>query len=293
VFEQLLIAGVATGCIYALLALGMTIIFNSSSLVNLAQGELLMIGALSYVSFAVGQKLPFPLSLPFPIALLLAMVAAGAVAMLAEWLALRPLRVANAPIVNAIVMTIGLSMVFKSGGELVWGKMPLPAPSPVPPNAIWMGPVSIAPQSLLIVVCAVIAMLLFWLIFEHTLIGRALQAVSTNRDAAWIMGINSNRMVLLAFALSGALSALAGVLVAPITAASPTMGAMLGLKGFSAAIIGGFGSLTGAVLGGILLGIAETLAAGYISSAYSTFLCFGLVMLILFVRPIGLMPTRR
>lgn len=282
-----MIAGIATGCIYALLALGMTIIFNSSSLVNLAQGELLMVGALSYVSFAVGQKLPFALALP------LAMACAGIAAMLAEGLMLRPLRVANAPIVNAIVMTIGLSMVFKSGGEVVWGKMPLPAPSPVPTNAIWIGQLSIAPQSLLIVVSAVVAMVLFWLVFEHTLIGRALQAVSTNRDAAWIMGINANRTVLLAFALSGALSALAGVLVAPITAAAPTMGAMLGLKGFSAAIIGGFGSLLGAVVGGILLGIVETLAAGYISSGYSTFIAFGLVMLILFLRPAGLLPTRR
>ena len=285
--EQLLMAGFATGCIYALLALSMTIIFNSSSLVNLAQGELLMVGALSYVTFAVTQKLPFAIALPA------AMAVSALVVVLAERLVLRPMRVANAPVVNAIVMTIGLSMVFKSGGELIWGKMPLPAPSPVPSSAIWIGGASVAPQSLLIIVSAIIAMVAFWLIFEHTLVGRALQAVSTNRDAAWIMGIDANKMVILAFALSGALSALAGVLVGPVTSASATMGTMLGLKGFSAAIIGGFGSLMGAVVGGILLGIVESLTAGYISSGYSTFISFGLVMLILFVRPSGLLRTRR
>jgi branched-chain amino acid transport system permease protein len=287
VFYQLVMAGVATGCIYALVALGLTIIFNSSSLVNLAQGELLMAGGLSYVSFAVAHRLPFALALP------LAMACAAWIAMAAEGLVLRPLRVANAPIVNAIVMTIGLSMVLKSGGEVVWGKTPLPAPSPVSPNAIWIGAISIAPQSLLIAVSAVIAMGTFWFFFEHTLIGRALQAVSTNREAAWVMGINANRVVLLAFGLSGALSALAGVLVAPITAASPTMGTMLGLKGVSAAIIGGFGSLWGAVVGGVLLGISESLTAGYLSSGLSTFISFGLVLLVLFVKPAGLLPTRR
>ncbi len=286
-FDQLVIAGIATGCIYALLALGMTIIFNSSSLVNLAQGELLMAGGLSYVSFAAGQRLSFA-----P-ALILAMACAAWVAMLAEGLVLRPLRVANAPIVNAIVMTIGLSMVFKSGGEVVWGKTPLPAPSPASTTALWIGGISIAPQNLLIVVSAVLAMGIFWFFFDHTLIGRALQAVSTNREAAWIMGINADRMVLLAFALSGALSALAGVLVAPITAAAPTMGTMLGLKGFSAAIIGGFGSLWGAVAGGILLGLSESLTAGYVSSGFSTFISFGLVLLVLFLKPAGLLPTRR
>src|SRR5690242_1417872 len=111
----------------------MTIIFNSSSLVNLAQGELLMIGALSYVTFAVGQKLPFTVALPA------AMVVSALVIVLSERFILRPLRVANAPMVNSIVMTIGLSMVFKSGGEVIWGKMPLPAPSPVPTSAVWVG----------------------------------------------------------------------------------------------------------------------------------------------------------
>jgi branched-chain amino acid transport system permease protein len=265
----------------------MTIIFNASNLVNLAQGELLMIGAMTYVSYAVWAHLPFPIALP------LAMISSAAVVMVADRLVLRPIRAARAPIVNSIAMTIGLSMVFRAFSEIIWGKTPLPVPSPVPPDAIAVGTITLAPQSLLIVVSALLGMGVFWLFFEKTLVGRALQAASANPDAAWIMGIDVNRIVLLGFGLSGALSGLAGVLVGPITAAAPTMGTMLGLKGFSAAVIGGFGSPAGAIVGGLLLGVVETLTSGYISSGYSTLISFALLLVVLFLKPAGIVPTRR
>lgn len=284
---QLIVAGAANGCIYALLALGMTIIFNAGNLVNLAQGELLMLGAMTFVTFAVWAQLPFPIALPA------AMLSSAVVAMAADRLVLRPIRAARAPIANSIAMTIGLALVLRASSELVWGNTPLPVPSPVAPNAIVVGSVSIAPQSLLIVISAVLGMGIFWLFFEKTLVGRALQASSTNPDAAWIMGIDVNRIVLLGFGLSGALSGLAGVLIGPITSAVSTMGMMLGLKGFSSAVIGGFGNPAGAVVGGLLLGIVEALASGYVSSGYSTLISFVLLLLVLFLRPSGLVPTRR
>jgi branched-chain amino acid transport system permease protein len=285
--QQLIVAGIANGCIYALLALGMTIIFNASNLVNLAQGELLMVGAMTYVSYAVWAHLPFPIALP------LAMLSSAVVVMVADRLVLRPIRAARAPIVNSIAMTIGLSMVFRASSEIIWGKTPLPVPSPVPQDAIALGTTTLAPQSLLIVVSALLGMGVFWLFFEKTLVGRALQAASANPDAAWIMGIDVNRIVLLGFGLSGAMSGLAGVLVGPITAAAPTMGMMLGLKGFSSAVIGGFGSPAGSIVGGLLLGIVETLTSGYISSGYSTLISFALLLLVLFLKPSGIVPTRR
>ncbi len=265
----------------------MTIIFNAGNLVNLAQGELLMLGAMTFVTFAVWAQLPFPIALPA------AMLSSAVVAMAADRLVLRPIRAARAPIANSIAMTIGLALVLRASSELVWGNTPLPVPSPVAPNAIVVGSVSIAPQSLLIVISAVLGMGIFWLFFEKTLVGRALQASSTNPDAAWIMGIDVNRIVLLGFGLSGALSGLAGVLIGPITSAVSTMGMMLGLKGFSSAVIGGFGNPAGAVVGGLLLGIVEALASGYVSSGYSTLISFVLLLLVLFLRPSGLVPTRR
>jgi len=282
-FLQFLLAGLTIGAIYALVALGFSIIYNASQVINFAQGEFVMIGGMATVSLVdIGWPLPF--------AIAAAVLVAATVGLALEKFAVEPAR--GASVVTLIIITIGASILLRGLATLVWDKNihPLQAFSGDAP--IHIGGATLLPQSLWVMgITLVIVLLLTWF-FGRTLLGKALLATSHNRLAAQLVGINVRHVLLASFGLSAALGAVAGILVAPITFTSWDIGVMLGLKGFAAAILGGLGSGAGAVLGGFALGIAEAMGAGYISSAYKDAIAFVIILAVLFFLPSGLLGKR-
>ena len=277
---QFLAGGLTIGAIYALVALGFSIIFNASYVINFAQGEFVMIGGMSAVSF-IGS------GLPMPIALLGAVAATGVVGLLLEWLAVG--RARKADVVTLIIITIGASIFLRGLAQVVWDKSihALPPLSGDAPIAI-LG-ATIVPQSLWVIgVTVIIVAMLSWF-FNRTLLGKAMLATSYNRFAAQLVGIEVRKVLFASFGLAAALGAVAGVLIAPITFTAYDTGIMLGLKGFAAAMLGGLGSFPGAIVGGLVLGLLESLGAGYLSSAYKDVIAFVIILVVLVVRPDGIL----
>ncbi len=280
---QYLLTGLTVGAIYALVALGFSIIFNASHVINFAQGEFVMIGGMATVSLT-GSGLPYMLAIP------LAIVAAALVGLALEKFAVEPAR--GASVVTLIIITIGASIFLRGLAMVVWDKR-LHALKPFTGDTpIAIAGAAILPQSLWVLgVTLAIVLALSWF-FGRTLLGKAMLATSHNRLAAQLVGINVRMVLFLSFGLSAALGAVAGILIAPITLTSYDVGVMLGLKGFAAAILGGLGSGIGAVIGGLALGIAETMSAGYLSSAYKDAIAFVIILAVLFFMPSGLFGKR-
>ncbi|WP_114969756.1 branched-chain amino acid ABC transporter permease [Rhodoferax ferrireducens] len=278
-FLQFLFSGVTVGATYALAALGFTLIYNASNVINFAQGEFIMLGGMLAVFFSQA-------GLPLPVALVLAIAVPAIVGVLLEKLAIEPVK--GAETVTLIIITIGASLVIR-GLIQVWlgkGTHSLPAFSGEVPIAI-LG-ATLMPQSLWVLGVTAVVVVALWYFFSRTLHGKAMLATSFNRVAAELVGINTNWVLFMSFAMSAGLGALGGILVTPITLTSYDVGIMLGLKGFVAAVVGGLGNGLGAVLGGLLVGILEAMGAGYISSAYKDAIPFVLILLILFFMPRGL-----
>ncbi len=282
-FLQFVLAGITIGAIYALVALGFSIIYNASQVINFAQGEFVMIGGMATVSLAGAGW-------PLPAAIAGAVVLAAAIGLALEKFAVETAR--GAPVVTLIIITIGASILLRGIATLIWDKNvhPLAAFSGDAPLAI--GGATIVPQSLWVVGTTLVIVVALSAFFGRTLLGKALLATSHNRMAAQLVGINVRHVLLASFGLSAALGAIAGALVAPITFTSWDIGVMLGLKGFAAAILGGIGSGPGAVLGGLVLGIAEAMGAGYVSSAYKDAIAFVGILAVLFFLPGGLLGRR-
>lgn len=282
-FLQFLFSGITVGAAYALAALGFTIIYNTSNVINFAQGEFIMLGGmLSAVLLSLG--------LPLPIAIALAIVATGLVGLIVEKVVIEPAR--NAEVVTLIIITIGASLTLR-GLVQVWlgkGNRAVPPFSGETPIRIFGA--SLLPQSLWVLgVALVIVVILGWF-FTRTVLGKAMLATSYNKLAAQLVGINTKLILLLSFGLSAVLGAAGGIILAPITYTSYDVGIMLGIKGFVAAVLGGLGGGVGAVAGGLILGVTESMAAGYVSSAYKDAVPFVLILLILFFRPSGLFGAK-
>lgn len=278
-FLQFLFSGVTVGATYALAALGFTLIYNASNVINFAQGEFIMLGGMLAVFFTVS-------GLPLPVALALAIIVPAIVGVLVEKLAIEPVK--GAETVTLIIITIGASLVIR-GLIQVWlgkGTHSLPAFSGDEPIHI-LG-ATLLPQSLWVLGVTALVVVALWYFFNRTLQGKAMLATSFNRVAAELVGINTSWVLFMSFAMSAALGALGGILLTPITLTSYDVGIMLGLKGFVAAVVGGLGNGLGAVLGGLLVGILEAMGAGYISSNYKDAIPFVLILLILFFKPRGL-----
>jgi branched-chain amino acid transport system permease protein len=278
-FVQFLLAGITVGSAYALAAVGFTIIYNTSGVINFAQGEFIMLGGMLSVALAAT-------GMPFPLALLLGVLAAGAVGLLIEKIAIEPAR--NAEVVALIIITIGVSLIIR-GVVQVWlgkGTHTLKAFSGDTP--INLAGATLLPQSLWVLGATFLIVLALAWFFGRTLLGKAMLATSYNRLAAQLAGINTRMVLLLSFGLSAVLGAVGGVLIAPMTYTSYDAGIMLGLKGFVAAVLGGLGGGMGAIAGGLILGVAEAMTAGYVSSSYKDAVPFILILLILFFRPQGL-----
>jgi len=278
---QCLMNGLTRGSIYALIAIGFTIIYNSTDILNFAQGEFAMLGGLIAISLASSFHLPLWAAVPGAVA---AGVLIGA---LFEAVTIHPLK--SPTVINLIIITIGGSIFFKGAAMLIWGKDSHPLRAFTGTEPIHLGSAAVTPQSLWVWGATLAAVIVLHQFFSRTITGKALRACAHNRTASSLMGINVRWMVLITFALSGGLGALAGVIITPLIFANYQVGTLIGLKGFCAAILGGMGSIYGAVLGGLLIGVLETLFGTHVSSGYMDAFAFVVMLLMLFVRPRGLL----
>jgi branched-chain amino acid transport system permease protein len=272
--------GLVLGGTYALLGIGLTLIFGLMNLVNFAHGELYTLGA--YATFA-GLALG---GLNF-FAAVAAAIAVGALAgALCERVLLRPLR--DESIDTTMLVMIGLWIALQNAELLVWGGVARSIPHPFPTAPIVLGPVGIAPLRLFVVVTALALIVAAWVVIQRTRLGTAMRATFQDRETAALMGVKIGRIHTATFAFGSALAAAAGALLGPIFLAYPSMGDLASLKAFSVVILGGLGNLPGATIGGLLLGIAEELGAGYVSSGYRDAVGFVIIILVLLFRPAGL-----
>ncbi len=299
---QQLINGLVLGSVYALVALGYTMVYGILQLINFAHGEVLMIGAMVALT-ALGVLNAFVPGLPLALQLLMAVVIAVPVCMMLsagiERIAYRPLR--NSPRLAPLITAIGISIVLQTLAMIIWSPNPRVFPDLLPTTPFEIGGALLAPKQILILVVATLSMTILLLVIHRTRLGRAMRAVSENPKIAALMGVNPDRVITATFMMGAALAAIAGVLVAMnYNIAHFTMGFLLGLKAFTAAVLGGIGNLAGAVAGGLLLGLIEALGAGYIGdltggflgSHYQDIFAFAVLILVLVFRPSGLLGER-
>lgn len=275
---QLLVAGIGTGSIYALIALGFNVVFKSTGAMNFAQGEwVVMGGMISALLFASVSNIG--------LACLLAVVIVSALGILSERLVIWPLRRPNTLLITLV--SIGLAICTRSLVMIVLGKKPVGYPSFSETSTLVLGGISIQTQTLWIVGLTLAFLVVMHFFFERSMMGKALRAAAADRDAAAIVGVRVETTVMLSFAIAAFAGALAGAIITPLTLSSYDQGAMFGFKGFSAAMLGGVGSLPGAVVGGLALGLLEAFGSFYISSDFKDAIAFAVLLLILFVRPSG------
>jgi len=282
-FLQYFFSGLTTGAVYALVALGFTIIYNASHVANFAQGEFVMLGGM-VTSFAHTAGAPLPL------AALLAIFITCIVGILLNKLAIEPAtrQGKSAPLASLIIITIGASILVRGITHVMLDKQLHRYPAFSGDEPLHILGATLLPQSLWVLGGALLVFVLLWLFFSHTLLGRAVLATANNRMAAMLVGINTRWIMTLSFALSAAIGAVAGILVTPITMTSYDVGLAMALKGFAAAMLGGMGNPKGALLGGLLLGLMEAMTAGYISSQYKDAAAFVVILALLFLMPQGL-----
>ncbi len=276
---QLTVSGIALGMIYAVIAFGYQLTFATSETLNFGQGEALMLGALTGLSLVghMGYWVMIPLVMIFG---------------LAQGVVVERLGVAPAMKTKSefgwIMATIALGIIFKNTAENIWGKDDLKFPSPLSELPLKFLGVNVLPMEILVVIGAIVMMLAVELFSRKSIYGKAVVATSNDRDAAGLMGINTGMVITFSYALSSLTAAFAGVLVAPLTLTGATMGTVLGLKAFSVAIIGGLNSGMGVIVGGLILGIAETTTGFYISTGYKDVPGLVLLLLVLAIKPAGL-----
>jgi len=277
---QYLFTGVTVGSIYAMVAVGFNIIYNVTEIINFAQGEFVMLGGLIMVFFTVTAKLPPPL------AFVLTVAAVTGVGALMERFTINPLK--NASVLTMIIVTIAVSILFKGIAMFVWGKDPYIFPPFSGSKPIFIFGAAIQTQTLWVLFMTAVMVVLMTIFFKKTRYGKAMLACADNPEAARLVGIKVNIMILISFALSAAIGAVAGAVITPISLMEYDRGALLALKGFGAAVLGGLGSFYGAVVAGIFLGIIESMCAGLVSSGYKDAVALILLLLVLYVRPSGL-----
>ena len=278
---QLVIGGIATGCIYGLVALGFVLIYKATEGVNCAQGDMMMLGAfiaLGLVNSEYG-------ALPFVPGVILAAVIMGGVGYGVDRLVVR--QIFGQPQFALVILTIAMGFVFRFVAGSIWGFTPLVLETPFAGNTLQIGGIIIGYEDLTTIIVTALLTLSLWAFFQFTKLGLAAQAASQNQMAAYIVGVPVHRVNSIIWALSGAVSTIAGVLYASKGAIDPNIG-LLGMKAFAAAVIGGFGSLPGALLGGILIGVVEPVAARYLPGGFSQMSPYIIMLVVLVTRPNGL-----
>lgn len=280
-----IVNGLAVGNVYALLALGFTLVFGVANLINFAQGSLFMIGAYFAWTGAVA------LELPLPVAAALAIAATAVVGILIDWAALRPVQ--QGPLIAPLLTTLAVSVIVDHGAELIWSPDSKGFPNPLS-GLVWrLGGAYISAVDVLVFATGVLSMAALTLFLERTWTGRALRATAQDHEVALQMGVDVHRMRRITFGLAGALGGVSGVLVGMYYQnIFPAMGLPYGLKGFTAALLGGVGSVPGAIAGGLLLGVFESLTSGYVGSVYRNLVAYVLLLVVLFMRPQGLLGKR-
>ena len=276
---HVVVSGLATGCIYALVALSLVIVYNATRTVNFAQGEMLMVSA--FVAWSAQHAA----GLPLLAALACGVGAGGLLAFLVERTIIR--RAVSATHWDVLIITLGLSLALRAAAGIVWTNEELPFPALFSNRPIALGPVRVAPVSLGVIGASLVLMLALVALFRATRFGRAMRAVAQNQTAARLMGISVERVYAGAWVLAAVVGAVAGVLIAPVTFLSTKMG-LVAINGFTAAVLGGFGSLPGAVAGGMLLGVIENLAPLYLPTGIRYSVPFLVMIAILVARPRGL-----
>ncbi|WP_413208095.1 branched-chain amino acid ABC transporter permease [Rhodospirillum sp. A1_3_36] len=281
-FEPLLqftFSGLTVGAVYALVALGFTIIYNASDVVNFAQGEFVMIGGMSTVFLREA-------GLPLVLAALLAILVTTVIGVLLDKLALA--RAKQASVLSLVIITIGASIFLRGSAQLVFDKQLHGLPAFAGEDPLVLMGATILPQSLLVLAGAAVIFAGLWVFFNRSRTGKAVLATANNRLAARLVGIDTAFVMALSFGLSAAIGAAAGVLITPLTLTSYDVGLMLALKGFAAAMLGGLGNPFGALVGGLAIGLVEAFGAGYLSSEYKDASAFLVILLVLFLMPRGL-----
>jgi branched-chain amino acid transport system permease protein len=280
---QLLFSGVTIGAIYALVALGFVTISRASQIINFAQGEFVMLGGVITFFLLNGVKLPYPL------AALMAVLIVILIGFAMHLSILYPLR--KASILILIMATLGASIFLSSTSGLLFGTLPKTLPPFSSEGPLQLGKISVSPQSLWVLLSTFLLLIFLYLLSHRTLLGKAMEASSTDPLGADLLGISRNLMVFLAFGVSAGVGAFAGILITPIFFTSYSSGALLGLKGFISAVLGGWGRNSGAILGGFVLGVVESLSLAFISSGYKDGVAFVILLLILYFRPKGILGS--
>ncbi len=281
---QYLINGISIGSVYAIIALGYTMVYGIAKMLNFAHGDVIMVGA--YISFCVTNYL----GLPPLVSIVASMAVCTVLGILIEALAYRPLR--GTPSLAVLITAIGVSYFLQNAAQLIWSSSPKNFTSVVSMDALHLfgGRLTVTGEAVVTVLTCVLVMVALTLFTTRTQMGKAMRAVSEDRDAAQLMGINVNQTISVTFAIGSALAAVAGVLLCSAAPTlSPTTGSMPGIRAFTAAVFGGIGSIPGAMLGGILLGIIEALSKAYLMSQFSDAIVFGVLIIILLVKPAGLL----
>lgn len=277
---QYLINGITQGSLYALVALGYTMVYGIIRLVNFAHGEFLMIGAMcGYYALQ--------LNLPIPAAILIAMLSSGLIAVIVERIIYRPIRSAGR--IPALITAIGASLFFQYAGQIVFGADPKTIPPFMEEKIYNFGEINISNIQIAVLIITLLVLFFLWWLTHFTKIGKAMRATSFNLKAAELMGINTNRIISFTFFLGASLAGLAGMLMSYTMSVDPMMGTNLGIKAFVAAVVGGIGIIPGAAIGGFILGIAENLVAGLYKSSYRDAVSFLILIIILLVKPSGIL----
>lgn len=277
-FQQL-VSGIAFGCIYALVALGFVIIYKATDVINFAQGELMMVGAFAAYTFLVSLEIPYYFGFP------LAIIAMAFFGILIERVAIRPL--VGKPFFSIVMATIGLSIILRNLAGMIWTYHTFSYPPIFPRGLIKLGPVSLSPVYVVIIATAAILMIGLYLFFKFNRIGLAMRATQQNPLAADLMGLGVKRIFSYTWALGSVVGAIAGILVAFIQFVHANLG-FLGLKAFPAAVLGGFGSIPGAIVGGLIIGISESVAGLYFSEGIRNIFPYIILIVVLMIKPEGI-----
>lgn len=284
--EQL-INGLRTGSIYALIALGYTMVYGIAKMINFAHGDIIMVGAYLLYLFGAGR-----LGLPAAAVIVVAIILCALLGVFTERIAYRPLR--EAPPLAVLITAIGVSYFLQNFVLITMGATPIPFASIIKVPSLQFGKITVSGITLITLVVTIICMTALILFVQRTKTGAAMRAVAEDRGAAALMGINVNRTISLTFAIGSGLAAVAGLLfISQYESLQPTLGALPGIKAFVAAVLGGIGSIPGAIVGGIILGIIESLAKAYLSTQLSDAISFAVLVIVLLVRPVGIMGKLR
>ena len=276
---QLLVSGISQGCVYGLVALGFVLIYKATEMVNFAQGDLMMLGAFLAYTYVNLLGMAFFLAVP------LALATMALIGALTERLMIRPM--IGEQHFSVLMLTIGLGFLLRAVAGAVWGNEPKTLNTPYAGGVVTLGELTIGYENIVIVIGTALLCSLLFLFFRFTRLGIAMQATSQNQIAAFYVGIPVKRIYSLVWAISAATAAIAGILVAPVSLISPLMG-FIGIKAFAAAIVGGFGSLPGAIIGGLLIGIVEQFAGLYLPPGFSDVSAYVILLMMLLLRPQGI-----